>query len=300
MKFRHFPAAILCCIVSIHFCNAQHVGIGTPAPQMKFHISSSTDTALLLFENTNPLAAGTSTGMYIRNGSYYTGAIKTTGTGAVFARMGFYTFASSSPDNLLERMSITDEGNVGIGIAAPAAKLDINGDIRIRGGAPGAGKVLTSDAAGLATWQTNPVPNSGFKAVIGSSSYNVFPSTSTKIIFTTEEYDDPGVYFPPTFSAPEAGLYHFDVQLHWNLTGIGSPSQYLMYLLVNSVPRHVHVLNVPAATSGLFPQMLSTDIKLLAGDNVEIEVLQNSGILQVLAGTISAARYSYFSGRRVY
>jgi hypothetical protein len=30
--------------------------------------------------------------------------------------------------------------------------LDVNGQIRIRGGSPGAGKVLTSDANGLATW----------------------------------------------------------------------------------------------------------------------------------------------------
>lgn len=300
MKFRHFPAAILCCIVSIHFCSAQNIGIGTPAPLMKFHISSSTDTALLLFENTNPLAAGTSTGMYIRNGSYYTGAIKTTGTGAVFARMGFYTYASSLPDNLQERMSITDEGNVGIGITAPAAKLDINGDIRIRGGVPGAGKVLTSDAAGLATWETNPVPNSGFKAVIGSSSYNISPAANTTIIFTTEEYDDPGVYFPPTFVVPATGLYHIDALLHWNIIGVASPTQYVMYLSVNGIQRHGHILDLPANASGFNPQAINTDIKLTSGDVVEIVVIQNSGIMQSITGTFSGIRYSYFSGRRVY
>ena len=47
-------------------------------------------------------------------------------------------------------------GNVGIGFNAlsPTAKLDIDGQIKIRGGSPGAGKVLTSDASGLATWAT--------------------------------------------------------------------------------------------------------------------------------------------------
>jgi len=45
-------------------------------------------------------------------------------------------------------------GKVGIGIPTPDAKLDVNGQIKIRGGSPGAGKVLTSDAAGLASWQT--------------------------------------------------------------------------------------------------------------------------------------------------
>jgi len=49
---------------------------------------------------------------------------------------------------------IVDKGNVGIGTTGPGAKLDVNGQIKIQGGSPGTGKVLTSDAAGLASWQT--------------------------------------------------------------------------------------------------------------------------------------------------
>ncbi|MFA6255489.1 MAG: hypothetical protein WC675_05740 [Patescibacteria group bacterium] len=45
-------------------------------------------------------------------------------------------------------------GNVGIGTAAPAAKLDVNGQVKISGGSPGLNKILTSDASGLATWKT--------------------------------------------------------------------------------------------------------------------------------------------------
>jgi hypothetical protein len=47
-------------------------------------------------------------------------------------------------------------GNVGIGVTDPTAKLDVNGQVRIRGGSPGAGKVLTSDAIGTGSWQTVP------------------------------------------------------------------------------------------------------------------------------------------------
>jgi len=47
------------------------------------------------------------------------------------------------------------EGNVGIGTTSPGARLDVNGQIRIRGGGPAAGRVLTSDASGLATWQAS-------------------------------------------------------------------------------------------------------------------------------------------------
>jgi hypothetical protein len=43
-------------------------------------------------------------------------------------------------------------GNIGIGTVAPGAKLEVAGQVKITGGAPWLGKVLTSDATGLATW----------------------------------------------------------------------------------------------------------------------------------------------------
>ena len=48
----------------------------------------------------------------------------------------------------------TPSGNMGIGTNAPGAKLEVAGQVKITGGIPGAGKVLTSDANGLASWQT--------------------------------------------------------------------------------------------------------------------------------------------------
>ncbi len=55
-------------------------------------------------------------------------------------------------------VSVLDNGNVGINNTAPTTKLDINngstnGAIKIVDGTQGAGKVLTSDASGLGTWQ---------------------------------------------------------------------------------------------------------------------------------------------------
>ncbi len=49
---------------------------------------------------------------------------------------------------------VTGTGNVGIGVSDPSTKLDVNGQIKISGGVPGIGKVLTSDELGLASWQT--------------------------------------------------------------------------------------------------------------------------------------------------
>lgn len=53
---------------------------------------------------------------------------------------------------------VTIGNNVGIGTTAPGAALEVAGQVKITGGTPGANKVLTSDANGLANWQT---PNGG-------------------------------------------------------------------------------------------------------------------------------------------
>lgn len=46
-------------------------------------------------------------------------------------------------------------GNTGIGtVPDVSAKLDINGKIRIRGGNPALGKILTSEAGGLSIWKS--------------------------------------------------------------------------------------------------------------------------------------------------
>jgi hypothetical protein len=46
-------------------------------------------------------------------------------------------------------------GNVGIGTASPAAKLDINGTLKYTDGNQAANKILTSDANGNASWQAS-------------------------------------------------------------------------------------------------------------------------------------------------
>lgn len=45
-------------------------------------------------------------------------------------------------------------GNLGLGVQAATAKLDVAGAVKIADGTQGVGKVLTSDANGLASWQT--------------------------------------------------------------------------------------------------------------------------------------------------
>jgi len=74
-------------------------------------------------------------------------------------------------------------GNVGIGTTSPGAKLEVAGQVKITGGAPGTGKVLTSDAGGLAAWQT-PAGGGGFSnmQVFTTSGTFTIPAGITKIM----------------------------------------------------------------------------------------------------------------------
>ncbi|MCX6316842.1 MAG: hypothetical protein NTW29_06105 [Bacteroidetes bacterium] len=301
MKPKHFPVLMLLFLFSPALLLSQNIGIGTPAPAMKLQISSNTDTNLLMLENTNILGVNTNSGMYFKNGVYYTGAVKAIGTGAVFARMGFFTFATADPNGLQERMSITDDGNVGIGILVPDAKLDINGLIKIRGGIPGAGKVLSSDVNGLATWQMPAELGSAFKATIGSGGFNVSSSANTPIIFTGEDYDDPSAFFSTEFFAPATGLYHFDALITWDITGVAFNTQYVIAATVDGSDKHADVLQVPGGSGSRYrTQSLSFDLKLTSGQRVGLYANQDSGIIQTILGNSGAVRYSFFSGRRVY
>ncbi len=59
-------------------------------------------------------------------------------------------FASTSSGANIE--FIPAAKNFGIGVLVPTAKLDINGQIMIRGGSPGVTKILSSDATGQGSW----------------------------------------------------------------------------------------------------------------------------------------------------
>lgn len=54
----------------------------------------------------------------------------------------------------LEPLVVNSASNVGIGTTSPTAKLDVAGSVKIVDGTQAVGKVLTSDANGLASWQT--------------------------------------------------------------------------------------------------------------------------------------------------
>jgi hypothetical protein len=78
-------------------------------------------------------------------------------------------------------VALATTGNVGIGTIGPTAKLEVAGQVKITGGSPGTGKVLTSDGTGLASWQSAGSSGGGLTGNTGTLAGTNFVGTTDGI-----------------------------------------------------------------------------------------------------------------------
>ncbi|MCE7072056.1 hypothetical protein LZG74_17195 [Dyadobacter sp. CY327] len=198
--------------------------------------------------------------------------------------------------------------STGTGVSASAANtngkaLEVSGPVKIAGPgqSPGKGKVFTSDENGNATWE-NVAGNVAFKAVdiLGNGSQNVAVQSSVKVPFAIEVYDFTGDYKNSSqsphssFTAPEKGIYHFDVRVGWECPSGCSFKTGLDIKLTRNGNTSVIETDVIWSPTSSF-NTISTDVLLEQGDVVNVQaynISNSEGETLIMVG-------GNFSGRLI-
>jgi hypothetical protein len=277
------------------------VGVATTNPNLaRFQVDGMTGNTTALFRGNSTTSMGISMvadwpGIYFN--SYYNGAIRSmSGTGFpsiinTDQSTGGLVFQTTNVANpaagttiasVPTRMTISGAGNVGIGAPTPSNLLHVNsataGAVRIVDGTQANGRVLTSNATGVATWQQAAISN-----VVG-----VLDPIGVSIPYNETSYRQTGSYIvlPP-------GRYAVNVSmlLARNTTTLASPNNSFFWVRTSF-----------SDSSNVFPSP-SPDI---IGSNLASGNFPGSSIYAMLTGTIiinnaTAANktYYYIAGRVV-
>jgi hypothetical protein len=275
------PYLLFISVIASNYIFAQNVGIGTSSPQFPLSFPGTLGDKISLWSD----GATTHYGLGIQSDLLQIFVKQSTNDIA-------FGYGSSSP--FTEIMRIKGNGNVGIGTSTPAATLDVNGQVKISGGSPGADKVLVSDASGVASWSNSSINTGAFAYSGGGTPQNIPTGTSIVMAF-------PAVYVvgnnysatDNSYTAPTAGFYHFDMQLTFRVLNAFTGGKILtigFYINGGSVWNPPYLLT-NAIIDNTYPFTFST--QLSAGDKVTFRITQNTGFnQQLLAG--------YFQGYRVY
>ena len=140
-----------------------NVGIGTTTPASKLDISAEGDGAQVLrLATERPWVfrqSGADASSQLELHSEFAGKTFKITSDDGSSSAEFFVTGSADADRVYLVPDV-GAGMVGIGTRTPGAKLEIAGQVKITGGTPGVGKVLTSDVDGLATWEIPSVSSS--------------------------------------------------------------------------------------------------------------------------------------------
>lgn len=169
----------------IYSNNSGNVGIGTSTPASKLHVYSG---GVLVEENPGQNSVELSQGAVITNDDAGGSSRFVTSIAGTWEWGAGKTYSSNSDYNIINYPAsrwdftiLSANGNVGIGNLNPAAKLDVAGSVKITDGTEGNGKLLMSDANGLASWQNVTL---GTTSYTGLSHNRFYISTSTGSPYT--------------------------------------------------------------------------------------------------------------------
>lgn len=164
-------------------------------------------------------------------------------------------------------------GKTGINTFFPTTTLDVNGTVKIRGGAPGANKVLTSDASGVGSWNIASYDSSRGTGFWANNGFSQPFSTSFLPVFISENFDDGNNIVNGLFTAPATGLYHFNVNASFSFSNLSSQST--IQLVLESPASAFYGTQsqlFPTAFTGVADTQVSTIVKLTKNSQVRVSI----------------------------
>ncbi|PIY80757.1 MAG: hypothetical protein COY80_01275, partial [Candidatus Pacebacteria bacterium CG_4_10_14_0_8_um_filter_42_14] len=192
-----------------------NLGIGTTAPTSLLHVGSQSNTTAELTINSEYQGSGF-TGSSVLNfasGSLNRWRQRTIqkGAGSYSFDLAFERLSNTVGPVYTESMRINESGNVGINIAAPTAKLHVNGDFKLQTGTNVNGIVTTIANPGL---DTNLATEKAIRTAIeaGGSSGGGWTDDGSMVRLTTIG-DNVGI------GTTDPGAYKLNVNGNTNITG---------------------------------------------------------------------------------
>ena len=214
-------------------------------------------------------------------------------------------YLSKWDGTVLVSSSVFDNGNVGIGTDTPSTELEVHGKLKITGGSPAPGKVLTSDATGLASWEPIPEPvvnQIHFEVKLNESYDWPMNSTIRVVDFSSNStvWSNQGFGFNTstnTFTAPVAGIYSFHGSIYFTSISQGT--------LINAFLKagNKNYYGTQKKASGEFEMVnISMTLFLSAGQNAQLwGFVSDPDPPAVVYGNTSATyAFTYFSGAKVH
>ena len=259
------------------------VGIGTFAPSAKLHVNGNTKIEGELEVNggsANTFQNNKVDATFVFGTKYiHGGATKWDFSSRATAEDNRFGIFNSST---IEVMTLTQDAqgsNVGIGIATPSEKLEVNGVIK-------ATDIKFTDNSQIGDFV-------GFSVVLGSD-VTVPSATDTDLIFATETYDIGGNYNTGTgvFTAPVKGIYTFKAQVNWT----SSVDEMTMITRIKNGGTVVAERNIIA--SGVVSQYGFVDVTLSINQfaQIKVNVRHNAAPDKLASGSIEK---TFFQGRLI-
>jgi hypothetical protein len=224
---------------------------------------------------------------------------------------GVYAAADSATWGLYVDGNSSFNGNT-----TSSGNATIGGTIKIQGGTPGAGKILTSDAVGLASWQSPPaatipavISSSGFVGIIDEAQTSLTIASGGTQVLPFIEYPsvaytfDDGNNLNDSYTVPSNGFYHFEVALNLLNPPTASQDGSIFFSLYKNGTFVALMSSTNVYSGEAVPSSInggSINIKLQAGDIISVRFGQSSGQPVTVFNSALNGPATRFSGYRIY